>query len=324
MEASRSGVSIVVQRSFLYPKQIGAVDMSNWIKSLTFVLCLICATTLSALASEPDAGPNVMNQPKPAVDGINGKFSIEKDVTDEDLVGGTGSLTIPLGHQFGLQLDGHIANAGDSQLDIPIYAGVAHLFWRDPDKGMVGLYGGTMRVDVLGGLDFHAGALEFAKYWPNVTLKGLIGFTEGDIVDASFLEHISLAYYMTDNLRVDVSHSFRFDHHVFHAGGEWAFGHHRGAATSMFVESSMLENGDASALLGLRLYLGQSEKSLIRRHREDDPEDELESWSSGIGTIAFYFLQAPELDFDLTNLRNILDIDYCQHHPAKCAAFANQ
>ncbi|MEM6500119.1 MAG: hypothetical protein AAF709_25865, partial [Pseudomonadota bacterium] len=148
--------------------------------------------------------------------------------------------------------------------------------------------------------------------------------TEGDVVDASFLEHISLAYYVTDDMRFDVSHSYSFNRHVFHVGGEWAFGNYHDSATSMFVESSIFENGHASALMGLRLYLGQSQKSLIRRHREDDPEDELESWASGKGEIIFYFLQVPELDIDLTNLKNVLDIDYCQHHPAKCAAFANQ
>ncbi|MEM8973265.1 MAG: hypothetical protein AAGD43_14490, partial [Pseudomonadota bacterium] len=141
------------------------------------VLSLACGSAFASDGTETtDASPGAPTVPLPAVDGINGKLSIEKDVTGHDLVGGTGTITIPLGHQFGFQLNGQIAKVGQSDFEIPIHAAAAHLF---------------------------------------------------------------------------------------HLGGEWTFGGHRGSATSMFVESSVIENGNASALLGLRLYIGQKEKSLI-------------------------------------------------------------
>ncbi|MEZ5890424.1 MAG: hypothetical protein R3D52_09310 [Xanthobacteraceae bacterium] len=40
---------------------------------------------------------------------------------------------------------------------------------------------------------------------------------------------------------------------------------------SLFANGSLLENGDGAVMGGLRVYFGQRDKTLIRRHREDDP-----------------------------------------------------
>ncbi|MBX9827399.1 MAG: hypothetical protein K2Y27_20700 [Xanthobacteraceae bacterium] len=66
-------------------------------------------------------------------------------------------------------------------------------------------------------------------------------------------------------------------------GGEWGFAIpgtiHMGAA---FAESR-LASGDSSVWAGLRMYVGQKSKSLIRRHREDDPVNVLGDEASTFG-----------------------------------------
>ena len=44
-----------------------------------------------------------------------------------------------------------------------------------------------------------------------------------------------------------------------------------GLPVSLTVEGQLGEDGYSSVLAGLSLYFGGEDKSLIRRHREDDP-----------------------------------------------------
>lgn len=39
---------------------------------------------------------------------------------------------------------------------------------------------------------------------------------------------------------------------------------------ALFAQGIVFEGGDGAALGGLRVYFGQNDKTLIRRHREDD------------------------------------------------------
>ena len=51
---------------------------------------------------------------------------------------------------------------------------------------------------------------------------------------------------------------------------------------ALFTEGWIGEAGNNGALVGLRMYFGQRDKTLIRRHREDDPGvltyEQLKSW----------------------------------------------
>ena len=46
---------------------------------------------------------------------------------------------------------------------------------------------------------------------------------------------------------------------------------HGATAVSLFAEGRLGQRGANSAIGGLKVYFGNREKSLIRRHREDDP-----------------------------------------------------
>ncbi len=79
-----------------------------------------------------------------------------------------------------------------------------------------------------------------------------------------------LAYYPTDNFRIDGG--------VRYLDGPGAIGvvdaewqPHDGNGFSLFASGSFGGNGHSQALGGARVYFGDPGKSLIRRHREDDP-----------------------------------------------------
>jgi hypothetical protein len=52
---------------------------------------------------------------------------------------------------------------------------------------------------------------------------------------------------------------------------------------SLFAEGRVVESGGSSVWGGLKIYFGQRDKSLIRRHREDDPPTTTQDNLQGIG-----------------------------------------
>jgi hypothetical protein len=81
---------------------------------------------------------------EPAVDDLNGKVGgFGGAFNDKTLYGGQGSFVLPLACQYGLQVDG----SGGSFNNNTIYSVGGHLFWRNPNLGLVGLYGSYARWD---------------------------------------------------------------------------------------------------------------------------------------------------------------------------------
>jgi len=211
---------------------------------------------------------------KPAVDGINGKLSFEKAVDGYDAHGVSGALTIPIGHRFGLQVDGMVAEY-DSYIfgDVPVFAAAAHAFWRDPSKGLLGLYADYSYADVYEGFSLSSASLgiEGSLYLDRFTLDAIIGGKDGDIFGSTLFDRVRLSYYPTDDLQLHIGHAYSYGHHSLRYGLEWAFAGHAGAASTLYADGSVGEDGTHAAGLGMRFYFGQHDKTLIRRHREDDP-----------------------------------------------------
>ncbi len=51
---------------------------------------------------------------------------------------------------------------------------------------------------------------------------------------------------------------------------------------AVFAEGRAGESDFFGAWGGVRIYFGQKDKTLIRRHREDDPPD----WNPNVGSVA--------------------------------------
>jgi hypothetical protein len=223
-------------------------------------------------------------QPLPAVDGINAKIDGFGGGANHSngFYGTTGSLSVPLAQQWGLQIDGGVG----SDKGIGAYGGAGHLFWRDPSIGLLGAYGSYshwngINTQTFGHISANTGryAAEGEYYLSRWTLSGLMG-VETVAVNAAvpafsipnrFFDHVSAAYYVTDNFKLSAGHLYTFDTHFLTLGSEYGFGLGGGRMASLFAEGALGEGGAYSALAGLRIYFGQHDKTLIDRHRQDDP-----------------------------------------------------
>lgn len=225
----------------------------------------------------------------PAVSQPNGKLSVFGGVRDRQVVrpdskgGLMGSWTMPLGHEYGVQLDGLIGRRDGA---LKGGAGV-HLFWRDPGRGALGITGSWVGWDAdrqQGGYTdmFRVGGAG-ELYSDRLTLAGQVGAQLSDNIDNGFYGRADLKWYPTPNL-------------AFKLGGEWnklvrGFGrlgleYQPGIAAmpglALFADAAAGDNGYYKVFVGLRVYFG-SVKSLKDRHRRDDPENTLAASAAQLG-----------------------------------------
>jgi len=109
--------------------------------------------------------------------------------------GGAPSLTIPLGDKLGLQVDGV---AGVTADEAGFAGGAAQLFYRDPQKGLIGVAGGGYYVESVKQYAV-AGIAEY--YLDNITLEGLVGYQTGDVMDSAY-GRVGVSIYANPNLRL--------------------------------------------------------------------------------------------------------------------------
>ncbi|MDD3444237.1 MAG: hypothetical protein PHS60_02405 [Zavarzinia sp.] len=112
------------------------------------------------------------------------------------LYGGAPSLTIPLGDNAGLQIDGIAGFVADEQ---GFAGGAAQLFFRDPETYMVGIVGAGYYLDSYAQYAV-SGIAEF--YLDNITLEATVGYTLGDVVPDQFYGRGGISIYPNPNLRI--------------------------------------------------------------------------------------------------------------------------
>lgn len=227
------------------------------------------------------APPPVAPAYQPAVDGLNFKADgFGGTIANRDVYGSQGAVSIPLGGQFGLQLDGALGG-----FDNRFFAsGAAHAFWRDPSRGLAGFYTSHTYWDQIGGVHVDRYGGEGALYLDRWTFEGTLGVETGSnksavvgpfidtvAIRTRFFDQISANYYLTDNLRVSVGHAYTAGLNALTLGGEWGFRVNQQTMGSLFVEGRAGEGDFHGIYGGLRFYFGNHDKTLIRRNREDDP-----------------------------------------------------
>jgi hypothetical protein len=202
----------------------------------------------------------------PAVSAPNGKFDLRGG--SEDGLGAfmaTGSFSVPIDHAFGFQADAMAGSLGGEAVG----AIGAHLFWRDPATGLLGIYGdvGFNNSAAIGSIGRVAAEGEL--YLDRVTLSAVAGGQFGD--SNGFFDKVTLSFYPSDDLELYIGHRYLPERGHFGAAGfEFLTGVLAPASMAVFAEGRVGESGYAAGYGGIRFYFGP-EKSLIRRHREDDP-----------------------------------------------------
>ena len=258
----------------------------NWFLSTsTLAGAVTCGLTLwpAAAADLPLPYETPASPPAdslPAVSGINFKIDgfggySETENVDGAVGGVSGSLTVPLGERFGAQLDGMAAS-----VDGDFVGGVAgHLFWRDPSTGLLGAYGSYVTRDGSGIDAWRVGA-EGELYFGQLSLEALAGYEDVDspggfVDDSNVFAVADAAYYVTDDFRVGVGYRRLLDVNIGAVGFEYQLPTDFVSGASVFAEGRIGSDDYAGIWGGLRFAFGGEDKSLIRRHREDDPRNRL-------------------------------------------------
>jgi len=220
-----------------------------------------------------------------AVSEINGKLEFGGGFGGMDGFGSTnpvyggGSITMPLGNAFGLQGD----FAVDNQLGQTEIGGAAHLFTRDPNRYLLGAMGGYASFGQASGawigpeaeLYMDRISLEAIGGYIRVTPNGLNGFDKLYAVG-------NIGYYATNNLRFTIGAGTVADFKSAHLGAEYLLSD-VGVPVSLKLDGRIGDNNFYSATAGVAIYFGGPSKDLIRRHREDDPPNGVQSLFSAGG-----------------------------------------
>ena len=205
----------------------------------------------------------------PAVSGVNGKVAASFGAMNDKGSGTlSGSFVTPLGHAFGLQLDGAVGTGDGDQA----YGAGAHVFWRDPETALLGLYASYSGID--GDRDMNVGVVagEGEAYFGRVSLEGLAGIDYG-YGQTDFFGAATVGYYPIDSLRLYLGYLHAGGDSYGSLGAEWQPGFASAPNVSLFADGLAGEEDNWSAMAGVRFYLGGKSNTLIQRHREDDPGD---------------------------------------------------
>lgn len=258
-------------------------DLIRLFSTSTAMLVVLAGTAAAADFAEKFEGT------KPAVSGFNGKLDLgyihyNADSLPNSFNGGyaIGSLSIPVGHSFGAQIDaGYMGFSESGGPARPALGGIgAHAFWRNPDIGLVGLYGHYVNVNSniagVGKIDTWRVGSEAELYLGRVSLEGFAGadiINNGVKSETFFNGEFRAAYYFTDNFRVHAGLVHQFDQTMGRIGGEVLLPFATQSA-SLYASGTFGEHS-TTVRAGLRIYFGGEGKSLINRHREDDPDARL-------------------------------------------------
>ena len=208
----------------------------------------------------------------PAVSGPNGKIELALGgITDPDsaIFRAGGSVSVPVGESFGIQGD-----LGFQSVDGEWAAGGAlHFFTRDPSSYLLGVTAGVVLAD---GATLAAVGPEAELYLDRISLEGWLGWASIDYDDAlltdddGFFAMGDLAFYPTDDWRISIGAATILGSESLKLATEYQFAG-LGFPLSGTGEVRGYDTGSWSAKIGIKGYFGEPDKSLIDRHRQDDP-----------------------------------------------------
>lgn len=260
----------------------------------------------------------VLGQQGPAVSAANGKFEFDAGALNGPATGGfmfraAGAFTFPVTDMFGIQADITATNdAGGLG-----FGGALHAFTRDPENYLLGATAGAYRVN--GALLLAAGP-EAELYLDRVSLEawgGLAGLTYDNPAIAGRAGAFLLAdvgFYPTDDFRVSAGIGTVVGHNSLHLDAEYLF-HNAKLPFSVAADVRFGQDGSIAATIGLRGFIGGRDKSLIARHRQDDPP----SRGADLGSAAGASLRAGMTKPTGTTNEGNVDIPSLQHKESEGA-----
>lgn len=208
----------------------------------------------------------------PAVSGPNGKVELDLGwLTDPDsaIFRGGASFSLPVGERFGLQGDLAVGSFADEWMG----GGALHAFTRDPSSYLLGVTAGVVVAD---GAWLGAVGPEAELYLDRVSLEGWAGWATLEYDDPMLADDLGffgfgdLAFYPTDDWRLSIGVTSILGTESLKLATEYQFADLPFSGTG---EIRAYDTGTWSAKIGIKGYFGGPNKSLIDRHRQDDPRN---------------------------------------------------
>jgi hypothetical protein len=236
------------------------------------ILTAVSAAALLAAAASASADD--------AVSGVNGSVTAGAGAFGPASVWfGSGSLSAPIGDSFGVQID---ATGGELH-HVGVRAAAAHLFWRDPDEALLGVYADVVHFNIFGGLNAYKVGGEAEWYGlEDWDFSAVVGWEGGDTVDSGF-DRADITYYVNDNVSLDFGHRYTLRSHAGIMNLTWQL---PSTDVRLWGEGRWGEHSTSGAFAGITWAIGGSETSLRDRARHDDPADGLmDTINAGVGAL---------------------------------------
>jgi hypothetical protein len=174
-------------------------------------------------------------------------------------------LTAPLGNSWGFQLEG--AGVGiDGQHTL---GGAAHLFTRDPESYLLGLFAAYASESEFD-LDATRLGAEAEIYLDQVSILVAAGYQFSDDIEETAFGDIELRWYISDNFAVSGGGSFQEDSSIARLSAEWQPGFSALPGLAFRVDGALGDDDYDSIMGGITYYFGAN-ASLKDRHRRQDP-----------------------------------------------------
>ena len=239
---------------------------------------LALATTLLCLNS-------ALAQQLPAVSAPNGKLEFDAGAltlpTPAFVGRAAGTITIPVGERFGVQADLSLSTASGFTGSTAL-----HVFTRDPASYLIG---GTLGAVRTPGATVLAAGPEAELYLDRWTLEAWAGVALNMPTAPAGPSHVGafgmggVAYYPTDEWKLSLDVSSLDGYNAIEFGSEYLLRNFE-LPVAVTGTAHLGQDGAARFMLGLRGYFGPDpDKSLIRRHREDDPSDRAVGLMTAVG-----------------------------------------
>lgn len=131
----------------------------------------------------------------------------------------------------------------------------------------MGLTGSATRFD---NLDVRRFGAEAEGYFGDFTLRARAGHQNGDFKDGSYYS-AGARWYANSNLMFGIAGEHAVDRSIGHLTAEWQISTPSLPGLAVFLDAAKGSNSFDQTLVGVRYYFG-SNKTLIQRHRQDDPD----------------------------------------------------
>ncbi len=228
-------------------------------KPMTVAALFGLGATGAARADDPAvAAPNLK---------ISGQFG---EVIDDYAWNVQGQFTAPLGERFGVAFEG-----GGGAIDGHDYYGAGgHLFTRNPDSYLLGVFGGYAESGEFD-IDIARVGAEAEFYLDALTLSATAGYQFSSALGDGAFGSLDLRWYLTSNFYISAGGTIdESERKSFTAATEWQPGFAALPGLAFNARGVWGDDDYRSVMGGMTYYFGET-ASLKDRHRKYDPDSSL-------------------------------------------------